>query len=78
MTQTFGLNPGLDSDGDHDPAEDLWDAANDGTWKPECWSKSPIQLQEEARAMNHAAFASAAANAGKHSNAPNMPHQRSC
>ena len=57
-------------DEDEHAGEALWGDADDGTWQPECWSKSPIQLQEEARAMNEAAFASAAAGADRHSNPP--------
>ena len=41
-----------------------------GAWHPPCWSKSPEQLADEAKALNHAGYASAAANAGKHSNPP--------
>jgi hypothetical protein len=38
-----------------------------GHWAPECWSKSPEQLVEEARAKNEAAFDLAVAHGGKHS-----------
>jgi hypothetical protein len=50
---------------------------SDGTWQPECWSKSPEQLVEEARALNLAAFGSACGGAHKHSDAPAPPsHMR--
>ena len=64
---------GGDNDEDDNAAAPLWDGADDGTWSPECWHKSPLQMQEEARAMNEAAFASAAAGAGRHSNPPAVP-----
>ena len=67
----FGPHPGLDSDGDYDAAEDLWQDANlGGEWVLEAWHKSPLQMQTEARAVNHAMYAHVAANAGKHSNPP--------
>lgn len=67
---------GGDGDNDDATAMGLWNKADDGTWKPECWFKSPEQMQAEARAMNNAAFAHAASMAGKHSNPPNMPWER--
>jgi hypothetical protein len=47
-----------------------------GPWRPQCWTKSPEQLQEEARMLNNAAFASAAAAAGKHDNPPIQEWER--
>lgn len=44
-----------------------------GIWQPECWSKSPEQLQSEARAMNLAAYSSSCAAGTKHSN-PSVSH----
>jgi hypothetical protein len=65
-------------DGDADDVEGmkLWSSADDGTWKPDCWRKSPQQIQEEARLKNIVAFSLAAASAGKHSNPPNNPWER--
>ena len=62
--------------GDGAEAGALWAEADDGTWKPECWSKSPVQLQEEARAMNEAAFSAAARTGGRHSNPPQSTRNR--
>jgi hypothetical protein len=73
----FGPHPGLDSDGDYDPAQDLWGEADDTTWGPEAWRKSPRQMQEECRSANHVDFSMAAAHAHKHDNPPNMPWMRS-
>jgi hypothetical protein len=67
---------GGDNDGDDQSAAPLWDGADSTSWRPPCWSKSPDALAAEAKAMNHAGYASAAANAGKHSNPPNDPWAR--
>lgn len=61
---------GGDNDGDDNAAAPLWDGADSTVWRPPCWTSSPGQLQEHARAMNISAHASAAAAAGKHSNPP--------
>jgi hypothetical protein len=45
----------------------------DGTWSPEAWHESPMQMQEEARAMNEADFAQSAAMGGHFSNPPAPP-----
>lgn len=66
------------ADEDEHAGSALWAAeAGGGIWTPDCWHMSPEQLQERARAMNEAAFASAAANAGKHSNPPAFARDRS-
>lgn len=57
-----------DIDGTGSPAMAEMDTG--GCWQPEAWSKSPLQLQEEARAENIAAFSSAASGAHKHCDAP--------
>lgn len=68
--------PGGDNDEDDAAASALWRLeGSHGIWTPECWRKSPVQLQEEARSMNESAFAGAALNARKHSNPPNMPNR---
>lgn len=72
----FGPHPGLDSDGDYDPAQDLWNEANASCYSLPAWSKSPVQMINEARSMNQSAFASAAAAAPKHDNPPNHPWER--
>jgi hypothetical protein len=65
---------GGDGDGDDQEAAKIFAAeGSQGIWTPECWSKSPVQLIEEARSMNEAAFASAAAGATRHSNPPCPP-----
>jgi len=74
----FGPHPGLDFDGDYDPAQDEWERDAAASWVPEAWRKSPLQMQTEQRAMNHTDFAMAAASAHKHDNPPNMPWERSC
>jgi len=70
--------PGGDGDQDDAAGMDLWALeGSPGIWTPECWHKSPEQLQDEARAMNESAFASAASGATRHSDAPLPPsHER--
>jgi hypothetical protein len=68
---------GGDADNDDAGGEALWAAADDGTWKPDCWSKHPDQLTAEAKATNFACAAHVAANAGKHSNPSHNPVLRS-
>lgn len=58
---------------DVEAAGDVQRAVPDGTWQPEAWSKTPEQMQAEAKAMNIACFAHAAAHGGKHSNPPAPP-----
>lgn len=69
---------GGDNDEDDNAAGPLWDGADSACWTPEAWSKSPLQMQTEQRAMNKTDFAMAAAAAPKHDNPPNMPWERSC
>ena len=66
----FGPNPGLDSDGDYDPSEDLGEQADSSIWTPLAWHYSPDQLIAQAKADNEAGYSSVFANAGKHSNPP--------
>lgn len=76
MTMINVPEPGMSSDGDWDPAEDTMeavDAASGGTWSPESAHKSPLQMQEEARLMNHLGAAHIAAHAGNHSQPPAPP-----
>ena len=63
-------NPGMDFDGDYDPASDLWQQANAQTWKPKCWYMSPEQMvaQDQAWLMHNMAYTAIAAT--KHSNPP--------
>jgi hypothetical protein len=42
--------------------------ASDGHWEPDCWHMSDQELISQARALDNAAFASAFAMAGQHSN----------
>lgn len=57
--------------GAEEQAEHYWGMeAGGGFWTPEAWHKSPLQMQEEARARNEADFAQAAMYGGKHSNPP--------
>lgn len=65
---------GGDNDGDDKVAMSLWGESEHGPeYRLPAWSKSPLALQEEARSMNHAGFASACSGAGKHSQAPLGP-----
>ena len=76
MTMINVPEPGMSSDGDWDPAEDTMeavDAASGGTWRPESAYKSPLQMQEEAKAMNWAGDDHIAAHAGDHSQPPAPP-----
>jgi hypothetical protein len=58
-------------DEDEKAGRSLWGLeGSQGFWRPECWDKSPEQLQSEAKSMNAAAFSQAAVNGGKHSNPP--------
>lgn len=47
-----------------------------GQWTPDAWHSNPLELAAHAKALNHAAYASVAAAAGKHSNPPHNPHLR--
>jgi hypothetical protein len=59
---------GGDNDGDDKVAMSLWgEVEHGGSYRLPAWDKSPRALQEEARAMNGAGFASANSGAGKHS-----------
>lgn len=65
---------GGDHDSDDAAAEAIYTLeGSPGVWTPECWRKSPEELEEEARAMNMSAFAGVALGAGRHSNPPNPP-----
>ncbi len=67
---------GGDGDGDDLEAESLWDEANAGAWSLPAWHQSPRALCDSAAASNHAAYASVAAAAGKHSQPPVPRHLR--
>jgi hypothetical protein len=56
-------------------AQAQWADNGQGFWQLEAWTKSPQQIQDEAKAMNAAGFASANSGAGKHSNPPHPPNQ---
>ena len=70
--------PGGDYDM-HEVAEDAEDGVLDDVvvgmahWEPQVWSRGPVSLENEARAMNKAGYAHAAAHATKHSNPPAPP-----
>jgi len=65
-------------DEDEHAGEAAWDEANASEWTLAAWHKSPRALCDEAAALNHAAYASAAAAAGKHSQPPVPSHLRHC
>jgi hypothetical protein len=67
---------GGDNDMDDNAAAPLWDGADDTSWCPEAWMKSPMQMQMECQAANQSHFAMAAAAAPKHDNPPTMPWMR--
>lgn len=46
---------------------------DDGTWKLPAWSKSPQQLQEEARMLNNAAISASLRMGGKTGGNPPAP-----
>ena len=63
---SFGPNPGLDSDGDYDAAQDLWASeAGGGVWTPDCWHNSPDALIAQARSQNEAGYMGVFAAAGR-------------
>lgn len=66
------------SDGDQDDAAAARYNVTEGPcWTPEGWHKHPLQLEDEARAKNEVGYSSAFAAAGKHSQPPNHPSERS-
>ena len=44
-------------------------------WTPECWHKSPREMQAEAAAINHACHTHAAFHSTKHDNPPLPPNR---
>jgi hypothetical protein len=65
------MSLGVSGDGDEDDAAAMGLIPHDACWEPEAWHKSPDQMFDEAKAMNHAAFAMADAHAHKHCDPPN-------
>ena len=70
MTMMNVPQPGQDSDGDYDTAEDMWQAEASTHWTPPCWHMSPEQLQATDREWLFRNYASVSAAATKHSNPP--------
>lgn len=55
--------------------EAVWSDAGGSVWTPECWHKSPQQMQDEAKAGLFAMYQSLAGPAKKHNN-PVLPPNR--
>lgn len=70
MYQVNAPNPGLDSNGDYDAAQDLWDEANAAHWTPEVWHLGPRILIERERSWIHHNMIGVSVAATKHDNPP--------